>query len=247
MLFETPTITLNQHTFPPHIDMAGWKEIPIQSVPESEDPLISLNQFHPRIKVDPQYYRLGLQGTSETLYARKSVAKRLVQATEMLPVGFNLLVWDPYRSVETQKDLYDRQYTLVQDQHPDWNPDQLSIETQRYVSLPSTILAKPSPHLTGGAIDLTICDNSGILLDMGTEFDYFGPEATTDYFAQATDSKGQSINNNRLLLLQTMALAGFTNYWEEWWHFDYGNQFWAKIGNHPCAIFGPAFINNLTD
>lgn len=239
-MYNITMVTIEALPFPNRIDMRGWKDIPIKSSPDAEDPLISLNQFHPRIKVDPQYFSQGLKGTSETLYARKSVAERLVQAVESLPEGFGLLVWDPYRTVETQQDLYDKQYAVVQTQYPNWNPSQLSAETQRYVSLPSTNPARPSPHLTGGAIDLTICDNLGIPLDMGTEFDYFGQEAATDHFAIAPDPKGQAINANRLLLLQVMTKAGFTNYWEEWWHFDYGNQFWAKTGHHPQAIYGPA-------
>jgi len=211
--------------------MLGWKEIPIQPVPESEDPLVPLNELHPRIKIDPQYYKQRLPGTSFTLYARKSVAGRLVQAAEALPKGLNLLIWDPWRSVECQQALYTNQYTLLQRQHPDWNETRLSTETQRYVSLSSTDPTKPSPHLTGGAIDLTICDSSGIPLDMGTEFDHFGQETATDHFPN---------HSHRLLLLQVMTQAGFTNYWEEWWHFDYGNQFWAKINNQPFAIYGPA-------
>jgi D-alanyl-D-alanine dipeptidase len=33
---------------------------------------------------------------------------------------------------------------------------------------------------------------------------------------------------------------GFTNYPEEWWHFDYGNQFYAKIKDK-AAICGVAW------
>ena len=42
---------------------------------------------------------------------------------------------------------------------------------------------------------------------------------------------------NRRLLFNAMVDQGFTNYSEEWWHFDYGNQFWALI-NGVHAIYG---------
>ena len=32
------------------------------------------------------------------------------------------------------------------------------------------------PHATGGTVDLTLVDENGKELDMGTEFDFFGPE-----------------------------------------------------------------------
>ncbi|MED4919243.1 M15 family metallopeptidase, partial [Geobacillus thermodenitrificans] len=45
------------------------------------------------------------------------------------------------------------------------------------------------------------------------------------------------IKENRKLLKSIMEKAGFTNYDEEWWHYDYGNQNWAlKTGNE--AIYG---------
>lgn len=39
-------------------------------------------------------------------------------------------------------------------------------------------------------------------------------------------------------------MAGFINYPEEWWHFDYGNQFWAKLAGKK-AIYGAAKPDNL--
>jgi hypothetical protein len=34
--------------------------------------------------------------------------------------------------------------------------------------------------------------------------------------------------------------VGFTNYREEWWHFDYGNRFWAKL-NGTDSIYGAVY------
>jgi len=79
---------------------------------------------------------------------------------------------------------------------------------------------------------------------MGTEFDHFGPEAATRHFEEMTYSdqtsfEGDGPLQNRRLLFHTMVDQGFTNYSEEWWHFDYGNQFWAHV-NGVHAIYGPA-------
>ncbi len=97
---------------------------------------------------------------------------------------------------------------------------------------------RPANHLTGGAIDLTIANQHGPL-NMGTAFDDFIDKARTDYYEhiQNPTQKEKQIKENRKLLKSIMEQAGFTNYPEEWWHYDYGNQNWAlKTGND--AIYG---------
>ncbi len=41
-----------------------------------------------------------------------------------------------------------------------------------------------------------------------------------------------------------MIEKGFTNYPMEWWHYDYGNQFWAKIKG-VNAIYGRVDLRDL--
>jgi D-alanyl-D-alanine dipeptidase len=68
---------------------------------------------------------------------------------------------------------------------------------------------------------------------MGTPFDYFGEEAHTAFYEEKQINGTllpieTEILNNRRLLFHAMTNAGFSNYPFEWWHFDYGNQFWGK-------------------
>lgn len=80
---------------------------------------------------------------------------------------------------------------------------------------------------------------------MGTDFDHFGPEAATRYFEERDVAAKKAIATsdnpvaNRRLLFNVLSQHGFTNYAEEWWHFDYGNQFWGRILSR-CAIYGAA-------
>ena len=53
-------------------------------------------------------------------------------------------------------------------------------------------------------------------LDMGTEFDFFGPRANTDS-PLATDAQ----RRNRHALRDAMAAEGFHNYAMEWWHYTF--------------------------
>ena len=45
---------------------------------------------------------------------------------------------------------------------------------------------------------------------------------------------------NRRMLYWLMIEAGFTNHPDEWWHYSYGDQMWAKLSNKPAAFYGAA-------
>jgi D-alanyl-D-alanine dipeptidase len=79
---------------------------------------------------------------------------------------------------------------------------------------------------------------------MGTEFDAFEDNAQTRYFenmiaqGQRLSPKEETAAENRRLLFHVLTSVGFTNHLEEWWHYDFGNQFWGCIKKQP-AIYGP--------
>ena len=60
---------------------------------------------------------------------------------------------------------------------------------------------------------------TGIELDMGTIYDFFGKESWIDYDG-VTDLQKQ----NRLLLQSVMKKFGFKPLKEEWWHFTLQNE-----------------------
>ncbi len=74
--------------------------------------------------------------------------------------------------------------------------------------------AKGSNHTRGVAIDLTLVDESGQELDMGTPFDDF-----TTQSHHAGDCSPQ-VNANRYTLLGIMMTAGWDLYRVEWWHYQ---------------------------
>lgn len=77
-------------------------------------------------------------------------------------------------------------------------------------------------HNYGMAVDVTITDDTGKPLSMGTPFDFFGKEAhTTDEDALLVSGKITRIElENRRLLRRIMRQAGFRAIPYEWWHFN---------------------------
>lgn len=222
---------------PELVSSAGWKDVPIR---ENGEKLVPLNELDSKyILADPQYFKQKIPHALPTMYVREAVAQKLLEAVKMLPEGYRLLIWDAWRPLEVQQSLFDDFKSKLHSKNPDWSEERLNTETQTYVSLPSTNPSCPSPHNTGGAIDLTICTEKGIPLSMGVPFDFFGPEAGTNYYEKLTNlTPAQTeARNNRRLLFHIMEQAGISNYDEEYWHFDYGNQFDAKRTGKKYAIY----------
>ncbi|MBL28005.1 MAG: D-alanyl-D-alanine dipeptidase [Rhodospirillaceae bacterium] len=72
-----------------------------------------------------------------------------------------------------------------------------------------------SPHSRGVAVDLTLIDQDGRALDMGTGFDAFTP--LSHHGAAGITREAE---RNRMLLLGLMTAAGWDFYRNEWWHYQ---------------------------
>lgn len=131
-------------------------------------------------------------------FLRPEVADALEEANQIAKdKGYVLVIYDCYRPYGYQKVMYD----IVND--------------PRYVAPPG----KGSNHNRGRAIDLSLADENGNLLDMGTPFDDFTQKS--HYEAEGLDKE---VKRNRRALRTIMKRAGFTPYNNEWWHFDYKKQ-----------------------
>jgi D-alanyl-D-alanine dipeptidase len=211
----------------------GWRDVPLEPV---DEPLVPVDAIGPRVHDAPQYHRLGLPGAMPRGWVRQDVAERLAAAAAGLPAGVSLVVWDGYRALETQAALYGAYLDELAMVHPDWPAAALEDAAARYVTPPSRSAVAPPPHLTGGAVDLTLADGDGAPLDLGTAFDAFVPEAG----ARALEDVPGPARDNRRLLFWAMHEHGFTAYVEEWWHFDHGDQFWGLATGRPARYAGAA-------
>jgi len=211
---------------------AGWRDIPIAPV---DEPLVPVAGLGPRVIEDPRYVAMGLPGALPGCWVREALGERLARAAATLPDGMLLLVWDGWRSIETQSALFESYVADLAGQYPDLARAELEQVARPYVTPPDPGHHAPPPHLTGGAVDLTLATADGREMDLGTGFDAFVPEAG----AAALEDLDMPARANRRLLFHALTAQGLTAYVEEWWHFDFGNQFWASVtGGAPR--YGPA-------
>ncbi len=141
---------------------------------------------------------------SEKLYPcarcllREEPARSLLKAQRLLRTsGLSLKIFDCYRPLSVQEHLWAK------------------VPDAKYVTPPE----RGSMHNRGIAVDLTLVDENGVELDMGTAFDFFGPEAHHTY-----RNLPAQVLDNRKHLMEVMQLTGFQEIRTEWWHYSYKDQ-----------------------
>lgn len=183
-----------------------------------DEPLVAVADR--AIQLPAPYWHAGWPAAVSGTFVRADVARRLVTVTAGLPEPFGLAVFDGWRPLELQRQIHRAAY-------------QDGTLPPGFVSEPSTDPQTPPPHLTGGAVDVTLTYRRRPLA-LGTLFDAFTAQAASASF----EATAGVVRELRRLLTARMLGVGFTGYQQEWWHFEYGTRRWAAVrGEHPR--YGP--------
>ncbi|WP_187977244.1 M15 family metallopeptidase [Mycetocola sp. JXN-3] len=164
---------------------------------------------------------------------RFELARRLRAADQALPVGFHLCVAEGLRPVETQRAIIETYLAALRIEFPEADAATLDELSARYVAPVSV-----APHVAGAAVDLTLVNDAGIELDMGTVIDAT-PEESAGAVRFAAKNISVSARANRELLARALGAAGLENYPHEWWHWSYGDRYWAHLTGAAHAVYGP--------
>ena len=150
-----------------------------------------------------------------------------------MPKGLELLVIEGYRPPDLQRRYFDSYATELGLAHADWEPSRRHVEASKFVSPPDV-----APHGTGGAVDLTLCTTSGVELDLGTPVNA-SPEASHGAcYTSSLDVPGQA-RELRSILGAALGGAGLVNYPTEWWHWSYGERYWALVHGEAFTRYAP--------
>jgi D-alanyl-D-alanine dipeptidase len=165
---------------------------------------------------------------------RRGLADRLLTArTRLRPRGLDLLVVEAYRPPALQATYFGQYRDRLAGLHPEWPAGRAHVEASRYVSLPEV-----GPHVTGGAVDLTLCTAEGVELNLGTAVNDSPVDSANRCF---TDAPGLAADprRNRDLLVEVLGGVGLVNYPTEWWHWSYGERYWALRTGARVARYAP--------
>lgn len=222
----------------------SWRNLPIK---ETGEPLVTVPE-----KMCHSFYCLEMELIdSPVIFLRRTTLDMYLEARKiMLSLGYDILVYDGWRSLVLQENLfwyYFKQFTVArfnmqerfvgakspQEIKEGFNqlPESLRLSMKEanktYVSWPSSDSLSPSPHSTGGSIDVWPYKN-GQPLNLGVPFDWMDDEAGAFYHLKTMRRKFFGNDgvacHNRNVLLYAMTKAGFSCYGPEIWHFNHGNQ-----------------------
>jgi D-alanyl-D-alanine dipeptidase len=211
---RTETVTINKADTVPIVREKAGESVGILETQLMSAGLIDIKTVDSSIIVDLKYSScdnflfVDLYGELTKCYLQPDVAVKLKNAQQILKKKFpyySLIVYDGVRPRSIQLKMWDT----------------ISVprsERSKYVSNPQN----GSLHNFGAAVDLSIIDQNGIVLDMGTPYDFFG-EMAYPREEERMIKEGKMTHKqlyNRQILREAMVEAGFLSITTEWWHFN---------------------------
>lgn len=173
----------------------------------------------PTVKLDIRYYgNDNFVGQNVNGYkAPKAIATveciaalKEVQ-TELKSKGLGLIIYDAYRP-QKAVDHFKR---WANEENDTLTKAKYYPNLKKSELIPQHYIASKSSHSRGSTVDVGLIDlSTQKTIDMGTGWDYFGPESWPTYKGITEEQY-----ENRMTLAAVMKKAGFKPYSEEWWHF----------------------------
>lgn len=203
---------------------------------ECGEPLAPIPNDGRFVFADPHpYLALGAPyGDATPFVVRLSVLAALEKAAMLLDEfhpGYRFKIYDAYRPIEVQAfmvehvaDEYCRKVAGILLQEAEDEIKERAYAHAHGIWAPAiNDPYAPPPHSTGAAIDLTIVDETGKELDMGSLIDEH-ENAHPESFLDSEHPKADEYQKNRDTLKAFMESSGFSRLPHEWWHFSLGDQ-----------------------
>lgn len=181
--------------------------------------LIDLATQFPDLEIDLKYATTDnitgqpIYRDAQCLLHKDAAAGLAISIRVAALAGLRLRIYDAYRPQSAQACLW------------------AACPDPQYVAPP----ASGSNHSRGTAIDLTLVDTQGQVLDMGAGFDEMHDRAHC--FHPSVPAAAQ---RNRLLLNGIMLAGGFTGMASEWWHFELPDSHAYPLLEEQFDCFPPA-------
>jgi D-alanyl-D-alanine dipeptidase len=186
---------------------------------ENGEPLVDVRVACPSIKIiRPQVIP----------YVREQVAVMCEAAALSLPEGYFLGLVEGWRPIGRQQRIYDFVWKCAIEAFPHRDHAALRRTVCRWVA--PTDQKAPPGHCTGAAVDVWLVDENGEEIDVSSPFDRFKSAPT--YSLELSENA----TRNRMILVDAMLGAGFSNCRDEWWHYSYGDAGYAvRMGLKECS------------
>ena len=133
-------------------------------------------------------------------------------ADELRKKGYRIKIFDAYRP----DDAVQHFRRWVGDLNDQKMKEEFYPNIEKELLFKEGYISSRSKHCHGSTVDMTICDTTGVEIDMGGHFDFFSETSHSNY----TDSLTDAQIKNRQILKNAMENNGFKVAGTEWWHFS---------------------------
>ncbi len=165
-----------------------------------------------------------------------------------LPGGVRLVVLDAWRPFAVQQYLYDSLSSALAAHYPRAGEAELERLTRQFVSPPSSSREAPSPHLTGGAVDVTPCATpraAGWTWAAPSTKPFRPPTPPTSNAWRSPTRASDASAITVVCSITRCSTPVSSNLPSEWWHYDFGDQLWAWHTGATQALFGPVQLQAM--
>lgn len=162
---------------------------------------------------------------------RRPVLDRLLSAAEALPDDLRLSLVEGYRPAALQAQYFEGYRALLLEADARLSLAEAGRLASRHVSPPAV-----APHTAGAAADVTLTTPEGVELDLGCPVN-----ATPEESGGRCYTAHPAVTGDALLLRRELGRAlggvGLVNYPTEWWHWSWGDRYWAFVTGEGAARY----------
>lgn len=250
----------------------GYSQLPIDALhPLFNESVVNVNEYE--IAGQAYYSRSNLatkkavDGVKAAPYLRNSVAETLVIINALLAqpaitkfFGGDIELWveDALRPASLQDRLYNQVFPdLIREQNPGISHEAMQERRKHLIAVPSLDPLRPSPHATGGVLDLalrfkqtTTAFVKGSQIEFGHMDGDTSERANPDYYEQHNpqneNENERTARRHRRAFYAIMTGkvfgvdSGLVNNPTEWWHWGRGDQLSAKVHGDSSAYYSLA-------
>lgn len=180
-------------------------------IKECGEPLVGIKKACPGLVINPEIKKRA--------FLRKTVVRMLCRAKNYLPEGMTFIIESAWRSQSSQEKIFQNFVKRAGIK-----------EAKKYVApFKGKYL---SGHMAGGAVDLRLWKNGRRVPMKSSKLSY-------SENAQSIQPKlPKYIQKNRQIMFRALKKVGLSNFPKEFWHWSYGDIWWAKRNKKKIAIYG---------
>jgi D-alanyl-D-alanine dipeptidase len=198
------------------------------TIQDNKEPLVDIKKYCPGIKIRLSNAFLKKEGTA---FVRLGVAKKLHQAQKLLPRGINFVINDAWRPAYIQAKIYFWYFTKSKRLFPKISGNKLKKQIEKFVAPWKGMRA--SGHMTGGAIDVRLINKNGKRLPMVSK-----KLSYKENCLPIQNKLPEYLKRNRKIMVDALSAVGLSNNVHEYWHWSYGDYYWAKRTGKSKTIYG---------